>query len=94
MDAADQFSFTWIDGGRPPREKPDPAYPDGRVIKGDVTTRQHCRIDLPYPSPHKNIGQWIINCRRCGMSMLVTAASRPDDMRTIWRPCNDRKSLQ
>jgi len=84
-----RFDIKWVDGGRPPKVKPDPAYPDGKIIFAPVTSADgaQCQIDLPYPSPHENIGQWHIKCKDCGLKLVVTAASRPDDAKRVFTPC-------
>lgn len=98
----DQFNIEWIDRGHPPRQQPNPHYPDGCNVDltegGEVklpwpqtseTRVQHCTADLPYPSGHENVGTWVIKCRRCGVSVGVTAASRPDDARQVKIPCKE-----
>jgi hypothetical protein len=80
----DQFNIEYIDGGRPPRNAPDPKYPDGvHVDHGD---RPACRVELPYMTKN-NIGKWLVTCTRCKCTMLITMASRPDDPRSVMMPC-------
>lgn len=100
---SDQFSIEWMDRGSPPRVEPNPAYPDGCYLDLTETAlrigetklahpsmasnEKSCVVALPYPSGHENVGTWIVKCRRCGMSVGVTAASRVDDARSVRLPC-------
>jgi len=79
-----QFTIDWIDGGRPPHVAPDPRYPDGIHI--DCGERPACKVELPYMT-HENIGVYLVGCHRCGSSMMITAASRPDDPKTVMLAC-------
>jgi hypothetical protein len=84
----DQFSVEWVDRGRPPRAASNPAFPDGV----DVDLRADpdhpaCLAELPYPTGHTNIGGWLVKCRECGVTAMITAASRPDDPRSAMIPC-------
>jgi len=81
---SDQFMITWIDRGGPPKAAPDPRYPDGVHI--DFGKRPACRAELPYMTK-KNIGTLMVGCNKCGALIAVTAASRPDDPRSVMVPC-------
>ena len=76
----------FIDSGREPKEKPDPRYPDGMDVSlaQNVIQKTCCR-NIPYPAPR--CGQYLIKCRTCGFTGLITVAGRPDDPRTIVLPC-------
>lgn len=89
-----QFHCKWLDGGRKPQVAPDPHYPDGKdVVLPIVTTdsKKACSTAIPYPPPHENVGQWLITCRLCGFKLIVTAASRPDDPKSVTFPCQKHK---
>lgn len=84
--AIDALKVEWVDAGREPTQQPDPAYPDGIDI--DATTqgqKRTCRTDLPYPA--RRCGHYLITCRVCGMTAMVTTAGRRDDPRSIKVPC-------
>jgi hypothetical protein len=80
-----EFDIVWIDGGREPRQPPDPAYPNG--IDLDLTNGhpKFCESALAHPTPR--CGQYLIKCRTCGLSVLITTAGRADDPRSIKVAC-------
>lgn len=85
-----QFLVKWVDGGRPPSAKPDPKHPDGVDLVLPASAQDSleiCSTKIPYPTGHENIGTWLVTCRRCGFQITVTAASRPDDPKSITFPC-------
>jgi hypothetical protein len=85
-EIADQFEIKWIDRGRPPVVAPNPKFPHG--IDLDMTEgKQSCLVKLPYPTGHKNIGLWMVECKLCGNRTAITAASRPDDPRSARLIC-------
>jgi hypothetical protein len=90
----DNFIISWIDGGRPPRVAPNPAYPDGKDIDASDGKLPRCMTPIPYPTGHKNIGQWLVECEVCGAKTIVTAASRPDDPRSLTIPCKAMEKAQ
>ena len=65
---------------------PDPAYPKGIPLDA-VGARNcpSCTVELPYPAPE--CGMWRVDCTECGMSVLVSAAGRPDDPISVKLPC-------
>lgn len=70
--------------GRMPKCSPDPAYPNGK--DADIAEGfPGCAIDLQHPTPC--YGLWVIACERCGYTVAVTAAARPDDPAKITIPC-------
>lgn len=83
-DPPTQFRVVWLDAGREPQDKPNPAYPHGVEI-GCLAPGPHCRCMLPYPAPR--CGSHIVTCNRCGVTVACTAAGRPDDPRSIMVPC-------
>jgi hypothetical protein len=77
----------WIDRGLEPKNKPDPAYPDG--IDLDCSDgADSCLVKLPYPA--RRIGYYLILCERCGLSGMVTTAGRPDDPRSVKMKCKEK----
>jgi hypothetical protein len=100
LTALTDFEICWIDRGHPPRNQPNPHYPDGCHVdltgshpvklthpKLPESKHQTCRIELPYPSGHDNVGTWVLVCRRCKRSLAITAASRVDDARSVLVSC-------
>jgi hypothetical protein len=88
------FHAKWLDGGRPPQVEPNPEFPDGIDVvipRGETDSQKMCRADIPYPPPHKNIGQWLLTCSLCGFKIMMTAASRPDDPKSVTFPCAKHK---
>jgi hypothetical protein len=82
-------TVTWIDRGRPPRCPANPEFPDGCDVKLTSAKSKSCTVKVPYPTGHKNVGSWWITCQLCGLNVLVTAASRPDDPRSVTMPCKE-----
>lgn len=79
---SDALTVTWHGTGRRPQCAPNPDFPDG--VDFDATfglPGPSCRADLPYPAP--SIGHHVVRCPVCGASIAITAASRPDDPRSI-----------
>lgn len=64
---------------------PDPKYPDGMIIDAAKPGEQACAVDIPYPAPE--CGQFLVYCETCRMSMIITAAGRPDDPKSVRIPC-------
>lgn len=78
------LNVTWKDSGREPQCPADPAYPNGKDV--DVSGGgDFCMIDLLYPAPR--CGLWLVRCDRCGKSVAITAAGRPDDPRSVKLAC-------
>jgi hypothetical protein len=80
---------TWVDGGRKPRNPPNPAYPHGIDLPCPEPVLPHCKIALPYPAPR--CGIYVVRCETCGTVVVCTTAGRPDDPRSILVNC---KALQ
>jgi hypothetical protein len=85
-----QFEIDWIDRGREPQARPNPAYPNGKDMDAAGAAEQSCTTPLPYPA--KRIGIYVVRCLRCGYAVLVTTAGRPDDPRSIKLPCRPPKA--
>ena len=75
----------WIDGGREPQCEPDPYYPNGRDINASQGAMLSCKVDLLYPAPR--CGMHHLKCRLCKLSVMITAAGRIDDPRTVIVAC-------
>jgi hypothetical protein len=79
------IKVTWIDGGREPRCPADPGHPDGVDVDLAVGAERSCRVELPYPAPR--CGLHAISCGTCGRNVVVTAAGRRDDPRSVAIAC-------
>lgn len=75
----------WIDGHREPRERPNPAYPDGVDVDLSKGATAACSVALGYPA--KRCGMYIVRCRACSASATITTAGRADDPRSVKLPC-------
>lgn len=75
----------WIDGGRWPKNAPNPAYPNGIDLDCSDGARAVCVAALPYPA--KRCGAFHIECETCGQSIAVTTAGRPDDPKSVRIAC-------
>ena len=79
-----QFELEWLDAGREPQCQPNPAYPNGMDI-GPSERPGVCKLVLPYPA--KRCGAYVARCTKCGASVGVTTAGRPDDPRSVGVIC-------
>lgn len=80
------MKIEWFDSGREPQCAPDPAYPKGKDL--DISMgAPSCVATLPYPA--KRCGYFVVECAKCGMSVAVTTAGRPDDPRSLRMPCKE-----
>ena len=75
----------WFDSGIEPKAASNPDYPRGIDIDISDGKRPSCFVALPYPA--KRIGRYLIKCRTCGLSGIVTTAGRPDDPRSVKLAC-------
>ena len=55
---------------------PDPAYPHG-IRLTPPGSGPSCYVELPYPAPE--CGMFLVVCKTCDATALITAAGRPDD---------------
>lgn len=90
MSAKPQFDIKPTCRRGPPQCPADPAHPKGVDVQEAAPGVPSCRADLPYPAPERLV--WQIRCRRCGFTLAITAAGRPDDPRSVTVPC--RRKLQ
>ena len=79
------IDVTFLDSGREPQCKSDPKYPDGKAINLGPGGGKTCTRNLPYPAPR--CGQYMLTCKTCGFTGMITVAGRPDDPRIITMPC-------
>lgn len=71
------FLVEWVDAGPEPQCAPNPKYPDGIDLDGTAGREPFCYMALPYPA--RRCGHFVLRCRTCKMSVVVTTAGRPDD---------------
>ena len=83
-----QFAIKPTRRSGPPECPPNPAYPNGVDVQQAAPGVPSCRADLPYPAPERLV--WQVRCRRCGYTLAVTAAGRPDDPRSVTVPCREK----
>lgn len=81
------INVTFLDSGREPQCKPDPAFPKGKPVNLAKHSRlsKTCTRNLPYPAPR--CGLYEVRCRRCGYTAIITVAGRADDPNMITLPC-------
>ena len=78
------MKIEWIDHGREPQCKPDPAFTKGKDL--DVTNgAPSCFTELPYPA--RRCGLYIVECEACGLRVGVTTAGRSDDPKSVKLAC-------
>lgn len=87
MSGGGKFEIRWFTRGGPPKGKPNPAFPKGVDLDISEGAERACSTPLPYPTGHKSIGTWEVHCLTCGRRAMVTAASRPDDPRSLKIAC-------
>lgn len=80
---------TWIDLERWPKVKPNPDYPNGIDIDLTNGAAVACLVKLPYPA--KRIGNYIVECGKCGLRVGLTTAGRPDDPRSVKLACKGKQ---
>ena len=84
----DHIDIKFFPSGRgQARCAPNPDFLDGVEIDGTNGDRSiaSCLTTIPYPAPE--CGQWLLTCRLCSLTVLITAAGRPDDPRSARVPC-------
>ena len=84
-DLIAELDVIWIDSGREPKQPPDPNYPNGIDLDLSKGRLNYCETMLAHPTPR--CGQYLIKCRKCGLSALITTAGRPDDPRSVKLAC-------
>ena len=81
----EQIKITWFDHQREPQCDPNPAHPNGIDVDLRAGKDRGCVTELPYPAPR--CGVYLVICEKCGYSVAITTAGRPDDPRKITLPC-------
>jgi hypothetical protein len=76
-----RFEVHWKDGEREPQVPFNREYPWGI----DVKACDGCKVELPWPAPR--CGLWFVKCTYCKSSMVITAAGRVDDPRSVVLKC-------
>jgi hypothetical protein len=79
------FKVEFLDSGREPKDKPDPAFPEGRHIVVSDQIQKACTRNLPYPAPR--CGTYRVTCEVCGYVAAISVAGRTDDPRILTIPC-------
>jgi len=82
-----RFEIRWVRRGGPPQQPPDPRYPDGVDVDISLGAARSCSTPLPYPVDRNEVGTWLVECQVCGLRVGITAASRPDDPRSVKIAC-------
>lgn len=85
MTLATQIDVQWIDGGREPRNPPNPEYPNGVDLDLSGGAQAACSVQLPYPA--KRCGMFMLRCEVCGQTAAITTAGRVDDPRSARLAC-------
>ena len=78
---------TWLDEDHRPEHPANPAYPDGIDVDCSASAKATCTQPLPYPATGR--GQYLLVCERCGLRVIVTAAGRADDPRSVKMACKN-----
>ncbi len=79
------LKIEWVDRGREPQCAPDPAFPKGKDMDVSGGAAQTCFTELPCPAPR--CGLYVVKCEKCGLSVALTTAGRPDDPRSVKLAC-------
>lgn len=80
-----EFEIHWLDHGREPQCAPDLRYPNGMDLDLSEDAALFCLVRLPYPA--KRCGAHLVRCKVCGISIVITAAGRVDDPKSLKLPC-------
>ena len=80
-----RHDVVWVDAGREPQCDPDPAYPTGIDVDASGGQEPACEVPLAYPA--RRCGQYIVACKLCGLTVILTTAGRPDDPRSVKVAC-------
>lgn len=80
------FAIYWVDAEREPMGASNPEHPKGIDVSSyDSMDRVACVTTLPYPA--KGCGYYVLECKRCGLKVVITTAGRPDDPRSAEIGC-------
>jgi hypothetical protein len=78
-----QIEVSWLSRHRKANVAPNPKYPNGLDI--DSGQRPACKVELSYPA--ECVGMYYVECLDCKANMIITAAGRPDDPKSVMLPC-------
>jgi hypothetical protein len=84
-----RHTIKFMSAHRKAKVAPNPAYPNG--IDVDSGKSPACLVVIPYPA--ECVGTWLIECKKCGVTVAITAAGRPDDPRSLMMPCKEKETL-
>jgi hypothetical protein len=89
-----KFEIHFVKTGRGKAQcPPNPNYPNGVALDGaDDPDKPFCTAELPYPAPE--CGMWFVKCEICSIKVMVTAAGRPDDPRSVKMNCDIESRTQ
>ena len=88
----DPIEKTFIASGRGKAQcASDPDYPNGKDIDCTGGRQPSCKVDLPYPAPE--CGHFLVTCEACQLRVVITAAGRPDDPKSITIPCQTQQGI-
>lgn len=82
------IKFKFLSHNRKAKFPPNPEHPDGIDIDLSNGAKLNCRISLPYPA--ECCGVWSVYCSVCNLNVLVTAAGRADDPRSVKLACKNQ----
>jgi hypothetical protein len=81
----------FLDKGRTATSPPNPKYPNGVIVDMSQGFTKRCDFKLPYPAPR--CGVMHVVCNKCGVSVGITVAGRPDDPHTVIIGCHANKFM-
>ena len=79
------IKFKFLSHNRKAKVAPNPEYPDGIDVDLSSGAKLNCGAPLPYPA--ECCGVWFVHCSTCNLNILVTAAGRADDPRSVKLAC-------
>lgn len=88
------FELKFVPNGRGKAQcEADPAYPNGIALDAtNGTDVSSCFMVLPYPAPE--CGIWEVECSKCGLTVVITAAGRADDPCSVRLACKQVVTLK
>lgn len=75
----------WVDREREPKCAPNPMFPRGMDVDTSAGAAETCSMEVPYPA--KRCGVYMVHCDKCGQTVALTTAGRPDDLRKVTLGC-------
>lgn len=80
------LKIEWVDRGTHAQSPSNPNFPNGMDV--DLRSNREarsCKAEMPYPA--MRCGQYVIECSKCGLRVMVTTAGRRDDPRSVLMTC-------